>query len=82
MKMFALSLTIFALLASNGCAKQTVYVPQEVLIPVSTPCDVEVPQCDHKKATDTGLITEARLCIKRFKVALDYCKHGIIQRNF
>lgn len=78
MKMFALSLTIFALLASNGCAKQTVYVPQEVLIPVSAPCDVEVPKCDHTKATDTELITEARLCISRYKAALEHCRYDII----
>lgn len=71
-------LTTFAVLASNGCSKQKVYVPQEVLIPVPVSCDIPHPKCDHTKATDTELITEARLCISRYKAALEHCRYDII----
>jgi hypothetical protein len=69
---------ILGLLVFSGCAKQIAYVPQEVLVPVPVSCEIPPPKCDHKKVTDTELITEARLCIRRYKAALDHCRYGTI----
>jgi hypothetical protein len=75
-KRCALFLTTYAALAFNaGCTTRTVYVPQEVLVPAPVACDVPEPVCDSSKVTDTELLTEARLCIKRTREALHYCTH-------
>ena len=69
------SLTIFAALGfSAGCSEKIVYVPQEVLVPVHTGCKIEHPQCHHDLDTHTEIVTEARLCIRRYRLALDYCR--------
>ncbi len=69
------SLTIFAVLVfSAGCSEKIVYVPQEVLVPVHTGCKIEHPVCDHDLDTHTEIVTEARLCIRRYRLALDYCR--------
>lgn len=66
-------LMIFAALVFSGCTR-TVYKPVEVLVPVSTPCAVPEPRCDHNQATDTELLNEMRLCIWRYREAFRACK--------
>ena len=69
------SLTIFAVLGfSAGCSDKIVYVPQEVLVPVHAGCKIEHPPCSHDLDTHTEILTEARLCIRRYRLALDYCR--------
>lgn len=65
---------IFALMVSSACSK-TVYEPVEVIVPTPVACTVPEPYCDHTKATDTEVVTEARLCINRFREALTACRH-------
>lgn len=72
--MLKLFLMIFALLVFSGCTRTvTVYKPVEVLVPVDVPCAVPAPVCDSSKTTDTELITEARLCIRRYREAFNAC---------
>lgn len=66
-------LAIFALMVSSACTK-TIYKPMDVLVPTPVACTIPAPKCDHKKETDTEVITEARLCIKRYKEALSACR--------
>ena len=68
-------LTIFAIAAfSAGCAPKIIYETKEVKIPVAVPCKVKHPVCDNNKGTDTELITEGRLCIRRYRDALSACQ--------
>lgn len=68
-------LMIFVLAAfSAGCAPKVIYEVKEVKIPVPVSCKVEHPVCDNTKSTDTELITEGRLCIRRYKDALSACQ--------
>lgn len=66
-------LTTFALLVFSGCTK-TIYEPFEVLVAAPVACTVPEPYCNHNKPTDTEVLTEARLCIKRLREALSACK--------
>lgn len=66
-------LMTFAFLVFSGCAK-TIYVPQNVMVATPVACTVEEPACDNTKKTDTEIVTEARLCIRRLKDALKACK--------
>lgn len=71
-------LMIFAFTASSACTK-IIYEPQEVFIPTPIACTIDEPHCDSTKETDTEIITEARLCIRRLKEALSACK--IIEKH-
>lgn len=74
MKILSAFLMISGLMVFSGCSS-VVYEPVEVLVPIATPCAIEAPQCDYTKVTDTALITEMRLCVRRYKAALHYCTH-------
>ncbi len=74
-KTFLTFLTISALTAFNaGCTEKIVYVPKEVLVPVAVGCKAAEPVCDGSMATYTEIVTEARLCVRRYRAALDYCR--------
>ena len=62
---------IFALVVFSGCALKP--ATQTVYVPVYKACAVSMPECDNTKVTDTELLTEARLCIRRLKDALNAC---------
>lgn len=62
---------IFAAMVFSGCTAKP--VTQPVYIPAYKSCQVDMPECDNTKVTDTELLTEARLCIRRLKDALNAC---------
>lgn len=71
-------LILFAIAGFSGCGCKPVetvrYVdrPYEVKVPVA--CVVPDVSCDANQTTYTGVIREMRLCIERYKEAVEVCK--------
>lgn len=67
-------LIVLALLGiSTGCAEK-VYVDRPVEVKVPVKCVVPEVKCFPGKATYTEEIAEMRMCIERYKQAVEVCK--------
>lgn len=77
-KILKICLILFVAAVFSGCGCKPVetvrYVdrPYEVKVPVA--CVVPNVLCDANQTTYTGVIKEMRLCIERYKEAVEVCK--------
>lgn len=64
---------IFVLLGISGCTEK-VYVDRPIEVSVPVKCIVPDVVCNAGQPTYTEEIKEMRLCIERYKQAVEVCK--------
>lgn len=66
----------FLLVFFVGCAEKEIYIdrPMEVKVPVK--CEVPPVECFPNQVTYTEKVKEMRLCIERYKQAIQVCSKG------
>lgn len=66
-------LMVFVMLGISGCAEK-VYVDNPIEVKVPVKCVVPEVKCFPGQATYTEEIAEMRMCIERYKQAVEVCK--------